>query len=306
MPFASANGLSIAYECDGDPAGAPMVLVMGLGMPLVFWPDEFVASLAAHGFRLVRFDNRDCGHSTRLAGRGPVNLPAALARAMLGLPVPAPYTLADMADDSVGLLDALGIRQAHFVGVSMGGMIAQTVAARHPARVASLVSIMSSTGNRRVMLGRPRALRALLSRPKDATSADAVVAHMMGVLGAIGSPRYPLDPQLLRHGCERVVARGYYPAGTARQLLAIAASGDRRRELARITAPTLVIHGREDPLVRLAAGKDTARNIPGAQLLVIEGMGHDLPPALMPRIVDAIAAHAREAESRRHSAATAA
>jgi pimeloyl-ACP methyl ester carboxylesterase len=217
--------------------------------------------------------------------------------------VQAPYTLSDMADDSVALLDALSIADAHFVGVSMGGMIAQTLAARHPTRVRSLVSIMSSSGNRRVALARPRALRALLSRPKDTHNADAVIAHMMGVFGIIGSPGYPIDPAALRRSCERVLARGYYPAGTARQLLAIIASGDRRRELARITAPTLVIHGREDPLVRVSAGEDTARNIPGAQLLVLDGMGHDLPPALTPRIVDAIAKHCRDAESRPRRAA---
>jgi proline iminopeptidase len=297
MPLAHANGIHLAYELDGDPAGTPMVLVMGLGMPLVFWPDAFVDALVDRGFRLLRFDNRDCGHSSRITGRGPVNLPAAIARGLLGLPVQAPYRLADMADDTVGLLDALGTAHAHLVGVSMGGMIAQTVAARHPARVASLVSIMSSSGNRRVALARPRALRALLSRPRDTSDADAVIAHMMGVFGIIGSPRYPLDPALLRSSCERVVARGYYPAGTARQLLAIVASGDRRRELACITAPTLVIHGRDDPLVRVAAGEDTARNIRGAKLLVIDGMGHDLPPAVTPQIVDAIARHCREAES---------
>ncbi len=297
MPFAQANGLSLAYEADGDPGASPMILVMGLGMPLVFWPDAFVAGLVTRGFRVVRFDNRDAGHSSRLSGRGPYNLGAAIARGMVGLPVNAPYTLADMADDTVGLFDALGIARAHVVGVSMGGMIAQTVAARHAERVTSLVSIMSSSGNRRVALARPRALRAILSRPEDASSEEKVIAHLMRVFGLIGSPRYPIDPALLRHSCERVFARGYYPAGTARQLLAIVASGDRRRELARITAPTLVIHGRDDPLVRVSAGADTARNILGAKLMVIEGMGHDLPPALMPRMLDAIASHCRAAEA---------
>jgi proline iminopeptidase len=298
MPFAHANGLSLAYEVEGEVGASPLVLVMGLGMPLVFWPDAFVAGLVARGFRIVRFDNRDAGQSTRLAGRGPVNFGTAIARGLVGLPVNAPYRLADMADDTVGLLDALDIERAHVVGVSMGGMIAQTVAARHAERVASLVSIMSSSGNRRVALARPRALRAILSRPEDPSREDKVIAHMMRVFGIIGSPGYPIDPALLRHSCERVFARGYYPAGTARQLLAIVASGDRRRELARITAPTLVIHGREDPLVRVAAGIDTARHIPGAKLMIIEGMGHDLPPALFPGMLDAIAAHCREAEAR--------
>ena len=297
MPTIAANGLSLAYEVEGDAAGSPLVLVMGLGMPLVFWPDAFVAGLVARGFRVIRFDNRDCGESSKVpSGRLP-NIPLAIARSLIRLPVRAPYTLRDMADDTAGLLDALGIGRAHFVGVSMGGMIAQTLAAHHPARVTSLTSIMSSSGNPRVSRARPRALRALVRRPANPADPDAVVAHMMRVFAVIGSPGFEIDHELLRSNCERVARRGYYPLGTARQLLAIIATGDRRAELARIRAPTLVIHGANDPLLPAAAGRDTARHIANAKLMVIDGMGHDLPPALTPKLVAAIADHCRAAET---------
>ena len=296
MPTTVANGVALAYETRGDPAASPLVLIMGLGMPLVFWPDAFVDGLVDSGFHVVRFDNRDCGHSEKLAyGRLP-NLPLAIGRALLRLKVRAPYTLGDMAKDVIGLLDTMGIARAHVVGVSMGGMIGQVMAARFPDRVTSLASIMASSGNPGVSLGKPGAVRAILRRP-DPHDTDAVVAHLVGVFGVIGSPGYATDPALLRGMCERVARCGYYPAGTARQLLAILATGDRRSELTRIRAPTLVIHGTRDPLMPVAAGRDTARHIPGARLLEIEGMGHDLPPVLTPRIVDAIARHCRDAEA---------
>ena len=296
MPTASANGLKLAYELHGDPAASPLVLVMGLGMPLVFWPDAFVAGLAAKGFRVLCFDNRDCGHSEKLAGAPRPNLALAIGRSLLRLKVRAPYSLDDMARDVTGLLDALGIARAHVVGVSMGGMIGQVMAARFPDRVTSLTSIMASSGNPRVSRGRPAAMRTLLSRP-DPNDIDAIVDHFVAVFGVIGSPGYASDPLQLRSLCERVARRGYYPAGTARQLLAILAAGDRRAELARVRAPTLVIHGTQDPLLPVAAGRDTARHIPGARLLELEGMGHDLPTALLPAVVDAIAQHCRAAEA---------
>jgi pimeloyl-ACP methyl ester carboxylesterase len=296
MPTAVANGVALAYEVRGDPAASPLVLVMGLGMPWVLWPDAFVDGLVERGFRVVCFDNRDCGHSEKLP-RGPrPNLPLAIGRALLRLKVRAPYTLDDMAKDVAELLDALGIPRAHLVGVSLGGMIAQVMAVRFPDRVASLTSIMASSGNPRVSLGKPAAVRVLLRRP-DPLDVESVVTHLVGVFGVIGSPGYATDPALLRAMCERVARRGYYPAGTARQLLALLATGDRRRDLQRIRAPTLVIHGTRDPLLPVAAGRDTARYIRGARLLEIEGMGHDLPPALTPRIVDAIAEHCRDAEA---------
>jgi proline iminopeptidase len=297
MPTATANGLTLAYETNGDPRAAPAVLIMGLGMPLVFWPDAFVEGLAASGFRVVRFDNRDCGHSAKVHGGRLPSIPLAIGRSLLRLPVRAPYTLDDMAADVAGLLDALGIARAHLVGVSMGGMIAQTMAARYPQRVTSVTSIMSSSGNPRVSLGRVSVVRAVLRRPDDPSDVAAVIAHLVHLFGVIGSPGFATDAELLRRNCERVARRGYYPAGTARQLLAILASGDRRRDLAKIRAPTLVIHGTHDPLLPMAAGRDTAEHIPGAKLMLIDGMGHDLPPALTPRLIEAITAHCRAAEA---------
>jgi pimeloyl-ACP methyl ester carboxylesterase len=298
MPVVEANGITIEYESLGDPAAPPILLIMGLGMQLVAWPDPFCQALVGHGFRVVRFDNRDCGLSSKIEVRRQPNLVAAIASAWLRLPVRAPYTLDDMAADTVALLDALGIRRAHVVGLSMGGMIAQVVAARYPDRVLSLTSIMSSSGRRRVSKPRPEAKRALLGKPTDPRDLDSVVEHLVGVFGVIGSPAFPKDRAALRDQIARNVRRGYYPRGVARQLVAIIASGDRRRLLRKIRVPTLVIHGGADPLVPVEAGRDTAHNIAGAKLRVIDGMGHDLPPELLPILVEAIVAHCRETKCR--------
>jgi len=295
MASVTANGIALEYEERGDPAAPPILLIMGLGMQLTSWPDAIPEGLAAQGFRVIAFDNRDCGLSTRIRVRKRPNLLLQIARAWARLPVRAPYTLDDMAADTVGLLDALHIARAHLVGVSMGGMIAQVVAAQYPERTASLTSIMSSTGNRRVSTATPKARRALLSHPEDPDNPGSVTRHLVNVFGVIGSPGYPADHGELRAQIERSVRRSYYPAGIAHQLLAIMASGDRRRLLAKITAPTLVIHGAADPLVPVAAGRDTARHIKGAQLRVIDGMGHDLPTALQPVLVAAIATHCASA-----------
>ena len=293
MPVLTANGISLAYEEGGDPAGPAMVLVMGLGMSLAFWPDPFVDGLARAGFRVLRLDNRDCGLSQRIAGEHHSPIPLAMARSVMGLEVHAPYSLADMAADVAGLLDALAVAKAHVVGASLGGMVGQVMAARHPACVASLTSIMSSSGNPFVSIARPRALGAILHRPRDPNDPESVAEHLVHVMEVIGSPGYPADPQALRELCGRAARRGYDTEGTARQMLAMLASGDRRGELATIAAPTLVIHGLEDPLVPKAAGREVAHCIPGAELLEFEGMGHDLPAALIPRIVEAIASHCR-------------
>ena len=280
MTSATVRGIELDYESRGD-AGAPAILlIMGLGMPGIAWPEPFVDGLVAAGFRVIRFDNRDCGHSSKVPAGRPPDLRMAIVRALLRRKVTAPYTLDDMAADAVGLLDALGIECAHLVGVSMGGMIAQNVAALYPQRVASLTSIMSSTGNPsvRVTMGKPRALRAILSRPASTGDAEVLVEHFARVFGVIGSPGFAVDADLLRHNLRRIVDRGVHPAGTARQLLAILASGDRRPLLHRIVAPTLVVHGSDDPLVPVAAGRDTALHIPGSRLEIIRGMGHDLPP----------------------------
>jgi proline iminopeptidase len=283
--------LHIEHESLGDPSHPAIVLIMGLGMQLTGWPDDFCHGLVARGYRVIRFDNRDCGLSGRAPEGRRANLLLAMTAAALHLPVRTPYTLQDMAGDALGLMDRLGIARAHIVGASLGGMIAQVLAAGFPQRVLSLTSIMSSSGNRKLSRPSKAAQKVLLSRPVDPKNADSVIDYMVEMFGVIGSPGYPTSVEELRRTLGRSVRRAYTPAGTARQLLAVIASGDRRKLLCTITAPTLVIHGADDPLVPLAAGRDTAAQIPGAELLVIEGMGHDLPAALLPQLVQAIADH---------------
>jgi pimeloyl-ACP methyl ester carboxylesterase len=299
MPIAAIDDVTLDYEVHGEPGAPAVLLVMGLGMPAAMWPDEFVRTLLDRGLRVVTFDNRDSGASTRLARLPVPNIGAAMTRAMMGLRVTAPYSLTDMAIDAVAVLDAAGIERAHVVGASMGGMIAQVIAALLPQRVATLTSIMSSSGNPapRIAFGDMRALQALMRPPpEDPADIDAIVDHLMFVFSVIGSPGFEQDAAVLRPHLERVARRGLYRAGTARQLAAILASGDRRPMLHNVEAPTLVIHGANDPLVpvaggRGAAGRDTARHIRGATLEVIDGMGHDFPPALMTRIAARVADH---------------
>jgi proline iminopeptidase len=292
-----ANGLTIDYELRGDPAAPALLLVMGLGMPAALWPDEFVQALTDQGLRVITFDNRDCGGSTRLEGMPVPNLLRAIGRSLLRRPVAAPYRLEDMAADTVGLLDALGVERVHVVGASMGGMIGQVIAAAHPGRVLSLTSIMSNSGNpeRKIAFGSWKALRALIRRPPPPDDHPAVVEHLTRVFSVIGSPAFRHELSSMRPLFERVARRGLYRNGTARQLLAILATGDRRPMLQKITAPTLVVHGAEDPLVPLAAGRDTVANIAGARLEVVEGMGHDFPPTLLARLALRIAEHCRAA-----------
>jgi len=299
MTTVASNGLSLDVEVHGDPAAPPLLLVMGLGMPAALWPDEFVAALVQAGFRVVTFDNRDCGGSTRLEGVPTPDVRRAILRSLLRRRVTGPYRLEDMAADTVSLLDALGIERAHVVGASMGGMIGQVTAALHPARVLSLTSIMSNTGNpaRRYAFGKWKALRAITRPPPPPDDYAAVVEHLTYVFSVIGSPGFRQDLPLLKPIMERVARRGLYRAGTERQLLAILSTGDRRALLAGITAPTLVLHGADDPLVPPAAGQETAAYIPGAQFELVTGMGHDFPPSLMTQLVVRIAAHCRAAGS---------
>lgn len=296
MASVGANGIRIEYESHGDADRPAIVLIMGLGMQLVAWPDEFVAGLVARGFRVVRFDNRDTGLSTQFDDRPAGPLMAAVMRWTFGWPVPAPYTLDDMANDTIGLLDALAIERAHVVGASMGGMIAQLVAIRHPARVRSITSIMSSSGARRLPPPGLDAFLALTRRPARDAGLDDLVAHYVNLFRVIGSPVYPTPQPLLQQRLRVSLARAYRPLGTLRQMLAILAAGDRSLLLPRITAPTLVIHGDADPLLPVAHGKDTAAKIPGARLEIIPGMGHDLPPALLPRLAELIASHCAAAD----------
>lgn len=283
--------IELEFERSGDPQRPTIVLIMGLGMQLTAWPDELVDALVQRGYAVLRFDNRDAGLSTQLDAFRPRGMLGALLRGAVGLSVDAPYRLADLADDTVALLDALGLQRVHVVGASMGGMVAQLVAARHPKRVMSLTSIMSTSGARWLPPPRPTALRALMRRPPAGASVDTLVDHYIGLFGVIGSPGHPTPEPRLRERLQRSLARAYRPAGTARQMLAIAASGDRRADLARIAVPTLVIHGAADPLVPPAAGRDTARRVRGAELLMVPGMGHDLPPSLLPMLAERIASH---------------
>ena len=298
MPVVEANGLKIECEVHGDPGAPTVLLIMGLGMPAALWPDPVVQTLTGAGFRVVTFDNRDAGGSTRLEGVRVPNVLRAIGRALLRRPVAAPYTLDAMAADTVGLLDALGIAQAHVVGASMGGMIGQVIAANYPSRVLSLTSIMSNSGNpeRRVAFGSWKALRAIIHRPPPPDDHEAVVRHLMRLFGVIGSPAFRHELESMRPLFERVARRGLYRAGTSRQLLAVLATGDRRPLLAQIKAPTLVVHGADDPLVPVAAGRDTAAHIPGAKLEIVDGMGHDFPPGLMAQLAARIAEHCRSAQ----------
>lgn len=291
MPNVNINGQVIEYESLGSAQSPTILLIMGLGMQLISWPDAFCEHLVSSGFRVIRFDNRDIGLSGKVQPKRQINVKLSMLAAVLGLPVRAPYLLDDMALDSVGLMTALNIDRAHVVGVSMGGMIAQLIAANHPQRVLTLTSIMSSSGNRRAHRGKPEAIRALMARPADISNPESIADHMVKVYGVIGSPGFVPDPAELRQRVKRNIHRSYYPAGTARQMLAIMASGDRRIKLSKITAPTLVIHGADDKLVPLAAGRDTAHHIKGAQLKIIPGMGHDLAPKLHPILSAAIVVH---------------
>lgn len=290
----TANGISITYEDKGPKDAPAILLVMGLGGQLTLWPDEFVDALVAHGFRVVRYDNRDVGLSTRFDAAGVPNLKWMFVKAALKLPVRSAYTLADMAADGMALLDHLGIARAHVVGASMGGMIAQHIAARYPDRILSLTSVMSTTGNPRLPRAQKEAMRVLANRPMSGDK-EALIAYSVNAARVIGSPGYPAAEERLQRRVRSDFERGWYPQGVARQMAAIVADGDRRSMLKDVKAPTLVIHGEADPLVPIAGGRDTAETIPGARLLTIPGMGHDLPLALVDTLADAIAEHAKGA-----------
>jgi len=284
--FVNANGLTLCYEAFGEPTNPPMVLIMGMGAQMVGWDDEFCEALAARGFRVIRFDNRDAGKSTRFDHAGFPDVASAMTRAWMRLPVRAPYLLDDMASDVAGLMDALHIEKAHVVGASMGGGIAQILAMHCPRRVLSLTSIMSTTGDPALPPPTPQAMAAMFKRPP--AGVHEYVEQYVQTWGILRAGELPEEASRDRARAARNHARGLNPAGAARQLLAILASGSRRRALHKVAAPTMVIHGDADPLVPLAAGVDTAAHIAGAQLLVLEGMGHALPMRLWPRIIDGI------------------
>jgi len=284
--FAPANGLELCFQEMGDPDGEPLLLVMGLATQLLGWDENLCSLLAERGFRVVRFDNRDIGRSTKLDSAG---APSLLDTA-LGRRASAAYLLRDMASDSFGLMDHLGWDSAHVVGASMGGMIAQTMAIEHPERVRSLVSIMSTTGSRWTGLPTAKTLGILVAkRPSDR---DASIERGVHTFRLIGSPGYPFDEQRVRELSARAFDRGVSASGVARQLHAITASGDRTTGLEGLDLPATVIHGNRDPLVRLSGGRATAAAIPGARLKLIDGMGHDLPRQLYPTFADEIEATA--------------
>ena len=293
MPRIATNGIELEYESFGGAKSPALLLIMGLGAQMILWDEEFCELLAGRGFRVIRFDNRDVGGSTKLEHAGAPNVAGALAAVAQGRPPQAPYTLHDMAEDTVGLLGALGIDAAHVVGASMGGMIAQTLAIRHPRRVRTLTSIMSTTGNPSLPPANPAAMRVLVTpAPMER---GPYIEHHIEVAKVIGSPGFPFDTEAVRSRAARTFDRGVFPAGVARQLVAILASGNRKPALSSVRAPTLVIHGLADPLIPIAAGRDTAEAVPGAEFFEIEGMGHDLPREIWPRLVDAIAKNAARA-----------
>ena len=293
MPSASANGIEIEYEELGDPEGPPLLLVMGLGAQMIVWDDELCEALGDRGYRVIRYDNRDVGLSTKVeADDRRFDLATAFAHAFEGKEVDAPYRLTDMADDAFGLLDHLGIEQAHVVGASMGGMIAQTMALTHPERVLTLTSIMSTTGDPTVSAPTGEALHVLLRRPP--ADRDAYIESTVEVSRFLNGTVLPFDEDRARARAALAYDRGYHPEGVGRQLLAILASGDRTTALATCEVPTLVIHGDIDPLVTYSGGEATAKAVPGAELLTIEGMGHTMPAVTWPQIVEAIVNHTRK------------
>ena len=291
--IAHANGIDLCYEIFGDADAEPMMLIMGLGAQMIQWDDEFCWQLAARGFRVIRFDNRDIGKSGKLSGGRRLTAFELLRLRFLHIPVVAPYKLSDMAKDTIGLMDALGIASAHVVGASMGGMIAQEIAIADPERVRSLTSIMSTTGNPRVPPP-TRAAAAILMAPPPRTK-EEFLARFARTWKILRVGHFPEDEVLDRERAERTYERGLNPAGAGRQLRAILASGSRKARLRLVKAPTLVIHGTVDPLVHPYGGKDTAASIPGAKLMMVEGMGHALPLPMWPQVIDAIDKHAHAA-----------
>ncbi|WP_432954389.1 alpha/beta fold hydrolase [Micromonospora haikouensis] len=289
MPFVRSNSVDLCYETFGDPADPTMLLIMGLGEQMTTWPDGFCAALAARGFHVIRFDNRDIGLSTWLDHLGDVDVPALFAGDLSS----ARYGLPDMAADTAGLIEALGVRRAHLVGVSMGGMIAQLVAAERPDLVASLASISSTTGDRSVGQATLDDVSLLMPRP-DADSAAAIAADV-SLYRLIGSPGLEISEDDRISSAAAKVRRAYHPAGTARQFAATVTAADRTPSLRMLKVPTVVIHGEADRLVDVSGGRATAAAVPGAELVLIPGMGHDLPEGVWGRIVDAIATNAARA-----------
>src|SRR5579863_2119614 len=298
MAQAQVNGITLEYELSGPADGRPLLLIHGVGAQLIRWPQALCDALAAAGFRLLRYDSRDIGLSTHMLDALIPNLAEVVEAKRQGREPDLPYTLADLADDAAGLLAALDIPSAHVVGVSLGGMVAQQLAIAHPARVLSMVSIMSQDGNPDLPGSDPAALAKLSAiAPDPKLDREAYLAHQVSLNRTLGSPAHPAPEAELRHMAGRVADRAYYPAGAARQLVAGRGAPDRRAALRQLTCPTLVIHGSDDPLIPAICGQDTADNVPNAWFLRINGMGHDLPEPLTGIFVAAICANCARVHS---------
>ncbi len=289
VTLTKANGIEVAWDDFGDPADEAILLISGLGTQMIRWTPSFCETLAARGFRVIRFDNRDAGRSTQIRSAATPDFGALASALMAGRQPDVPYTLHDMAADAIGLLDALGIAKAHVVGRSMGGMIAQILASEHSGRVLSLTSIMSSTGNPSLPQAAPDVMAVMMRpAPDPAVDSDGFLAGRLAFARRIAGSGYPFDEEAHRTLLLEEARRSYNPSGTARQVAAMAVAGDRRARLARITVPALVIHGTDDPLFPPPCGLDTALSIPRAVHLPIEGMGHDLPPEFDQTVIGAI------------------
>lgn len=296
MAKAKANGIEIEYDIIGD-GPETVLMVMGLGSQMTRWPRALLERIAARGFKVISYDNRDIGLSTWFDEAGPADLAAVITAVAEGRKPDIPYGLDDMAADAAGLLDALGVDRAHVFGISMGGMIAQMVAANHPEKVLSLISVMSTTGNRAVPSATPEAQAVLMTRAPDGSDVEVITDYALKAQIVIQSPGYPLDPVETRARLRADVVRAYHPAGVGRQMAAIVARGDRRERLKTIAVPTIVVHGDADPLVRVEGGRDTAATIPGAELRIIPGMGHDLPAGLYDVFVQSVVDAAERARA---------
>jgi proline iminopeptidase len=299
MTSIAANGINIEYEEFGDPGDPVILLVMGFAAQMVVWPESFCRALAEHSFRVIRFDNRDVGMSTRFHDVKAPGMKRSMLASLLGIRLEAPYLLDDMAMDAIGILESLGIREAHFVGASMGGMIAQIAAAKHPGYVSSLTSLMSTSGSRKLPGPRPKVLKHVLFGHRKNLDREGMIEYLMGLWKLTASPAYPTPVDEKRRRVTMWVDRALDPSGNIRQFAAMAASGGRTKLLGTIKCPTLVIHGEDDPLIPVAGGRHTAECIAGSQLRVIAGMGHDLPEQLVPEIAKLIASHCAAAQNDR-------
>jgi pimeloyl-ACP methyl ester carboxylesterase len=286
MANVKANGIQIEYETFGEAGSKPLLLVKGIGQQMITWSDEFCSLLAQAGHYVIRFDHRDVGLSSKLENEKTPELAEIVAAVARGEKIKPPYTLDDMAADAIGLLDALGIKKAHVCGMSMGGAIAQILAISYPSRLLSLTLMMTSTGNPDVPPAKPEAMAALLAPPPD--QRQAYIEHHVKTFRVIGSPKFTFNEEYHRQLAGRLFDRSFYPVGMTRHFQALLSQENRKPALAKVKLPTLIIHGAADPLVPVEAGKDSAESIPGSEILIIEGMGHDLPREVWPAVVEAM------------------